>query len=1424
MKPLRLNLRIAVTLIAVSFMAIQCSSENKSANQSTPGLTDTQAVAADQAALDITDFAFTGTDNATNLTQDFVVPVTGANGTTISWISDNPAVTIAADGTVTVTQPTAGGNITVTLTATVSRNGTDAIPVTFQVVVISADTVPPLLSSVTISSNNLIPAMAKAGDTISLNITASEPITTPLVTIAGVTATVTGSVSIYTASMVVQATDLQGSSAINISAFSDAAGNAGNTVTATTDGSFVTIDTAAPTNQNSVLTTSSTVTGGSQITITAAGAGNSVWLAPAGTTLFIAGSNMTTAGGTATSIAAPSVAGTYLLYIIDASGNISVPSNAIVTVDNAAPLSPASLALFSPMFSPGNNTTPAIQIGGVTSGDTVQLFTDSTCTAQIASGVATGTTINLTTSPLTEGNYTFYAHAVDVAGNVSPCSTASVTYLLDLTPPLLSSVTISSNNPIPAMAKAGDTISLNITASEPITTPLVTIAGVTATVTGSVSIYTASMIVLSADPQGSAAINIAFSDAAGNAGNTVTATTDGSFVTIDTAAPSAPTGLGALAVSSSRIDLSWTDAIDNISAPANLVYQVCQSTVSGGCSDASFSVLATTAAGALSYPAGGLTTFTQYFFKVRAIDELGNIGLASTEFSGTTLGIAPTVSYTGSPFSFHVNWAIVPQRPTLTGNPPTTCSSSPPLPTGLSIDATTCAISGTPTGTQVATDHVITATNAFGSSQTTINIAVGVAPTVSYSGSPFAFTQNSAIITINATLGGDAPTSCSANPPLPTGLSINATNCAISGTPTGTQVATDNVITASNAFGSGQTTINITVGAAPTVSYSGSPFSFPVNSAITPITATLGGNAPTSCSSAPTLPAGLSIDNTTCAISGTPTEVQSASDYTVTATNAFGSGQTTINIAVNGYVSHVQFSLNPGDYAVAQSLNLYSGTPGATIYYTTDGTTPATTVGGSTSPYTSAISVNADMTVKAIAVKTGFANSPVGSATYTIAGTASYAVGGWVSGLAMGKTVVIQNNGGDDLTLTGNGPFVFPTPIAATTNITVTVFTQPSPQTCRVDMDDSGTASPTIAMPVANFLSVSVVCGPLSLPVADTGQTSCYETNDNWTTGQAAADCTTATGGFTLPLGQDGAFSDIPFARSFTGPTQHGTFTNDYTTTDNVTGLVWKTCTEGKSDATCATGAATTATWIAAGRQCRALNEANSGAGYAGRRDWRLPTKKELESIPNYQVFNPSIDTVSFPSTDLSDYWTASTSFAIQSRAWLVTFNAGMVRLGLFFGPFKTTSSPLIRCVSGGNGSAPSFIDNGNETVVDQKNNLMWQQCPAGLSGTSCATGSAGTYTWADALTYCNALTLAGKSAGSWRLPSVNELKSIVDETKSYPAVDSGLFPSTFVNYYWSASTYVGGAEVVWLVSFGDGSVLTYPKTYNYSVRCVSGP
>ena len=81
--------------------------------------------------------------------------------------------------------------------------------------------------------------------------------------------------------------------------------------------------------------------------------------------------------------------------------------------------------------------------------------------------------------------------------------------------------------------------------------------------------------------------------------------------------------------------------------------------------------------------------------------------------------------------------------------------------------------------------------------------------------------------------------------------------------------------------------------------------------------------------------------------------------------------------------------------------------------------------------------------------------------------TTTQTIGGTVSGLA--GTVVLRNNGADDLTVNASGAFTFATPVATGVPYNVTVGTQPAGQVCTVQ-NGSGTAS-------ANITNVAVTCG-----------------------------------------------------------------------------------------------------------------------------------------------------------------------------------------------------------------------------------------------------------------------------------------------------------------------------------------------------------
>jgi hypothetical protein len=136
------------------------------------------------------------------------------------------------------------------------------------------------------------------------------------------------------------------------------------------------------------------------------------------------------------------------------------------------------------------------------------------------------------------------------------------------------------------------------------------------------------------------------------------------------------------------------------------------------------------------------------------------------------------------------------------------------------------------------------------------------------------------------------------------------------------------------------------------------------------------------------------------------------------------------------------------------------------------------------------------------------------------------------------------------------------------------------------------------------------------------------------------------------------------------------------------------------------------------------------------------------------------------------------------------------------------------------------YTDNGNGTVTDSATGLIWQQCPPNLSTIGCG-GSMMTYTWVDAISYCEGLSLGGRS--DWRLPNVNELRSILDITKvSSPLIDSIAFPNALLNspttYYWSSTTVNKQTTDAFRVNLSNGQVdFGNGKVGYLNVRCVTG-
>ncbi len=259
---------------------------------------------------------------------------------------------------------------------------------------------------------------------------------------------------------------------------------------------------------------------------------------------------------------------------------------------------------------------------------------------------------------------------------------------------------------------------------------------------------------------------------------------------------------------------------------------------------------------------------------------------------------------------------------------------------------------------------------------------------------------------------------------------------------------------------------------------------------------------------------------------------------------------------------------------------------------------------------------------------------------------------------------------------------------------------------------------------------------------------------------------------------------------------EHYTDNGDGTVTDEVTGLVWE-----QGSVTDGAGVIDIGPTPGALTLCAKLS-------LAGHCDWRLPSYVELWSLVDVSQQPPPIDAHYFPDTPIVAFWSstpvAGTSFG---EYWDVYFGSN---------PRSETATASglhhARCVRGGAasdaGAPPGRYAVASGTVTDLATGLVWQQRP--VSGTS---------TWSTAHGICAGLSLGGLA---WRLPTVDELVTIVDVTQAAPAIDTSVF-SAVSSVFWTASPVAGSTVWAWGVDFDQGTTSsTVPVTSSSTVRCVN--
>ncbi len=219
-----------------------------------------------------------------------------------------------------------------------------------------------------------------------------------------------------------------------------------------------------------------------------------------------------------------------------------------------------------------------------------------------------------------------------------------------------------------------------------------------------------------------------------------------------------------------------------------------------------------------------------------------------------------------------------------------------------------------------------------------------------------------------------------------------------------------------------------------------------------------------------------------------------------------------------------------------------------------------------------------------------------------------------------------------------------------------------------------------------------------------------------------------------------------------------------------------------------------------------------------GKNDWRLPSTDELLSIVDIRYQSPAIDRTLF---SYYDGYNTSTSVPLAgtSMVWFIYFNEG------FFNRTSAGSTNNFRCVRElDNYEAVAHHysrDAMDQSVYDRDTNLTWQDND--VSGTvwnaHTFSSSSADLNWTEAIGYCEDLNISG--VDDWRLPNYNELHSVVDYTKIYPAMNS-TFANVVNGAYWTSTSYARYSDKrAWSVIFNRGDSGWKDKSATYYVRCV---
>jgi len=206
-----------------------------------------------------------------------------------------------------------------------------------------------------------------------------------------------------------------------------------------------------------------------------------------------------------------------------------------------------------------------------------------------------------------------------------------------------------------------------------------------------------------------------------------------------------------------------------------------------------------------------------------------------------------------------------------------------------------------------------------------------------------------------------------------------------------------------------------------------------------------------------------------------------------------------------------------------------------------------------------------------------------------------------------------------------------------------------------------------------------------------------------------------------------------------------------------------------------------------------------------------------------------------------------------------------MIRLGMIGIGLLCSSAILAQdyCTQAARDNRPStptsdFIRLGNGVIEHRATGLQWAQCAAGQTavGNTCE-GAASAFDWGQAREVVERVNRTGELGGhrDWRLPTVAELATIVEQCREAPAINTEVFPNTPWTGFWTATLHFDGQrrlddydpehvnvdalegahedddserdirpEEAWFVGFYRGLEYPYDISSSYRLRLVRQP